>query len=272
MKFQSILSLMLIILLMLYCDKSTTPIVEITGITHTNEEGDIVGDIDPADWCDLCYPRLRIYPFNNMIKINTFRLSFSADVIDTFYTESITFKNLSADIKRLSFSNVNNFFSIDKTSLILVKNGLDSISVSFVVSDTTILSYRDTLTITDDKNLTETVLLSGRWTRMGNDPNVENDLYSVSESDCVSFGPAYPNPSNTITTIRYELPQDYYVLLEIVDSDYNKIRTLVDQQQPSGIHSIRWSFDGIKAGIYRAILNIEGAETYGDILVDYEYD
>lgn len=32
------------------CEKSTAPFVEISGITYTNEAGEITGDVDPADW------------------------------------------------------------------------------------------------------------------------------------------------------------------------------------------------------------------------------
>ncbi|HDQ00820.1 MAG TPA: hypothetical protein ENN22_16780, partial [bacterium] len=50
----------------------------------------------------------------------------------------------------------------------------------------------------------------------------------------------FPNPFNPDTEIRYQLPETTPVKLEIYNLLGQKIRTLIDAQQPAGSHTIRW--------------------------------
>ena len=65
----------------------------------------------------------------------------------------------------------------------------------------------------------------------------------------------YPNPFNPETTIRYQLSEPVWVRLEIFNALGQQIHTLVDAEQASGIHHVRW--DGreawgnqVGAGVY----------------------
>lgn len=65
----------------------------------------------------------------------------------------------------------------------------------------------------------------------------------------------YPNPFNPSTTIRYYLPADDRVALEIFDAAGRVMARLVDGEQPSGQYSIRWSGrdargDLVPSGVY----------------------
>jgi hypothetical protein len=65
----------------------------------------------------------------------------------------------------------------------------------------------------------------------------------------------YPNPFNFRTEIRYYLPKEMEVRLEIFDILGRSIITLVDQPQSAGLHSVSWdgkSAEGTLAtsGIY----------------------
>ncbi len=51
----------------------------------------------------------------------------------------------------------------------------------------------------------------------------------------------YPNPFNPETTIRYYLPQNEFVMLEIYNIQGQKIKTLVNAKQTAGQHRIRWN-------------------------------
>jgi polyhydroxybutyrate depolymerase len=55
----------------------------------------------------------------------------------------------------------------------------------------------------------------------------------------------YPNPFNPQTTIRFDLTQADHVTLQIFNPAGRLIRTLVDEQMPSGEHSLIW--DGTDA-------------------------
>ncbi len=50
----------------------------------------------------------------------------------------------------------------------------------------------------------------------------------------------YPNPFNPQTTIEYELEGNGFVKLEIFDIKGSKIRTLIDDYQPKGLHKVLW--------------------------------
>ncbi len=65
----------------------------------------------------------------------------------------------------------------------------------------------------------------------------------------------YPNPFNPTTTIRFDLPNEAMVRLDIYNILGRKVQTLIDQPMPPGYHSVDW--DGsdsngrtIASGIY----------------------
>ncbi|MFC1760324.1 FlgD immunoglobulin-like domain containing protein, partial [Candidatus Neomarinimicrobiota bacterium] len=67
--------------------------------------------------------------------------------------------------------------------------------------------------------------------------------------------PAYPNPFNPITTIRYGLEDDGRVTVDIYDISGKLISTLQDKNQTQGWHSITWNGTNqhgkqVPAGLY----------------------
>ncbi|MBN1352070.1 T9SS type A sorting domain-containing protein [candidate division KSB1 bacterium] len=65
----------------------------------------------------------------------------------------------------------------------------------------------------------------------------------------------YPNPFNPATVIRYELPEAGSVTLEIYNHLGQRIRTLVQREQPAGIHHCTWdgkneSGKTVPSGVY----------------------
>ncbi len=73
----------------------------------------------------------------------------------------------------------------------------------------------------------------------------------------------YPNPFNPETTLRYHLPAEGEVRLDIYSVAGRRIRTLVDGRQPAGWHDVAWdgrdSASGtVAAGVYLCRLEIAG--------------
>ncbi len=86
-----------------------------------------------------------------------------------------------------------------------------------------------------------------------------NQLVTISEDSAVtsvadppplapsqfSLGQNFPNPFNPGTTIQYRLPEGFGtgtpVLLQIYNIKGQLVRTLVDQQQLPGLHTVRWN-------------------------------
>lgn len=65
----------------------------------------------------------------------------------------------------------------------------------------------------------------------------------------------YPNPFNPSTTIRYQLPHSGLVRLEVFDVLGQKVRTLVADAQPAGVHRLVWDSRNdaghlVGAGVY----------------------
>jgi hypothetical protein len=66
--------------------------------------------------------------------------------------------------------------------------------------------------------------------------------------------PAYPNPFNPTTTIRYDLPQASEVILVVYDLLGREVARLVDGYSEPGYHQVNWNGQDFPSGIYLARL------------------
>ena len=73
--------------------------------------------------------------------------------------------------------------------------------------------------------------------------------------------PNYPNPFRGQTTIRYELPEAVPAHLALYDMLGRRVITLVDGEQPSGVHEITMEPDGLASGVYLLRLQAGDAVT-----------
>lgn len=60
----------------------------------------------------------------------------------------------------------------------------------------------------------------------------------------------YPNPFNPVTTLEMSLPQQSRVNLSLYDSMGRRIRTLVQEILPAGIHRVRLDASDLATGVY----------------------
>ena len=60
----------------------------------------------------------------------------------------------------------------------------------------------------------------------------------------------YPNPFNNTTTIRYAVPKETFVQLEIFDINGRLVETLKSDLQEPGFYAIKWSGHRVASGIY----------------------
>lgn len=60
----------------------------------------------------------------------------------------------------------------------------------------------------------------------------------------------YPNPFNSTTTIRYQIPKLSYVRLQIYDVLGREIRTLVDEEKRLGSYEVKLDGSDLTSGVY----------------------
>ena len=68
----------------------------------------------------------------------------------------------------------------------------------------------------------------------------------------------YPNPFNPQTTVKFALPKDSHVKIEIFDLLGRKVTTLVNEDKEAGVHEVIWNADKAASGIYFYRMEAEG--------------
>ncbi len=66
----------------------------------------------------------------------------------------------------------------------------------------------------------------------------------------VTLYPAYPNPFNPSTTIRFAIPEQMHVSLGVYDMVGRKVATVVDEELPPGEYSRAFNAIGLASGVY----------------------
>jgi len=64
------------------------------------------------------------------------------------------------------------------------------------------------------------------------------------------FFPAYPNPFNPQTTLKFQLSYDSMVEMQIYNLVGQLVQTLIRENKPAGTHSVVWNAGNLPSGIY----------------------
>jgi hypothetical protein len=86
------------------------------------------------------------------------------------------------------------------------------------------------------------------------DVNTTNDLLPLK----YELFQNYPNPFNPVTTIRYALPKESEILLEVYNVLGQRITTLVNQKMPAGYHDVTFGNNGLPSGYYIYRIRTDG--------------
>ncbi|SYZ72854.1 hypothetical protein TRIP_C20969 [Candidatus Zixiibacteriota bacterium] len=141
-----------------------------------------------------------------------------------------------------------------------MKNIPQDMSGLLELSDGSIIQLKQDISINLPDNVTSGRLLIGTEKFLaGQERQVLPSTYTLFQN--------YPNPFNPATTIKFALPQNGMVNLEIYNVLGQKVRTLLDEELPAGFHSVTWDgrdgsgqeaatgvyFYRLKAGDFREI-------------------
>jgi len=77
----------------------------------------------------------------------------------------------------------------------------------------------------------------------------------------------YPNPFNPSTTIQYALPHEGSVTLTVFNLIGQSVRTLVNEVQGAGLHTVRFDASNLPSGVYLYKLQSGGMTNVGRMLL-----
>jgi hypothetical protein len=71
---------------------------------------------------------------------------------------------------------------------------------------------------------------------------------------------AYPNPSNSQTTINYTTSTAGVVNIDVFDVLGNKVATIENSNRPAGSHDVKFETKDLTSGVYFVKLSLNGRE------------
>lgn len=101
----------------------------------------------------------------------------------------------------------------------------------------------------------------------GSDEDWCYDAPITSPTTAFAMFPAYPNPANGATIIRFEIPRSCHVKISIHNAYKGHVETLMDHELPSGVHELLWDASSHNSGLYWCYMWAEDFKCSGRILI-----
>ncbi|NOS84412.1 MAG: T9SS type A sorting domain-containing protein, partial [Ignavibacteria bacterium] len=77
-----------------------------------------------------------------------------------------------------------------------------------------------------------------------------NETILINSPGLFNISQNYPNPSNPVSTIEYQIPEVSKVSLNLYDVKGSKVKELVNQNQEPGYYSIKFDGNSLASGVY----------------------
>lgn len=97
--------------------------------------------------------------------------------------------------------------------------------------------------------------------------NAITDKHSNKIADTFELLPAYPNPFNATTQIRFSIPENGIVRANIYDIKGNIITTLAYDNFQAGSHILSWNADAYASGVYYFEIQFDQSRKTGKIVL-----
>jgi len=80
--------------------------------------------------------------------------------------------------------------------------------------------------------------------------NLSSTAPNLTRPESFAIRGVFPNPFNSFTTIRFDLPEKQFVTVSIFDLNGNLVETLLRDELTAGNYSVRWDAKNRASGIY----------------------
>ncbi|MHB1687273.1 MAG: alpha-amylase family glycosyl hydrolase [Ignavibacteriaceae bacterium] len=147
--------------------------------------------------------------------------------------------NISVPLNKLAFDSTSSYYLNDELN-----------QVSYPVSGTALKNYQVSIPATSAQVL---VLSNTQLTEVKNNPKNIPASFTLYQN--------YPNPFNPSTVIRFALPFDSKVKLDIYNILGQRVVELVNNVETAGYHEVVWNASNLASGVY--IYRIEAASNSG---------
>jgi hypothetical protein len=74
-----------------------------------------------------------------------------------------------------------------------------------------------------------------------------------------AFHPAYPNPFNPSTELRFDLPEPGGVMITVLDVLGREVARIAEGTYDHGYHSVTWNARDLASGVYFALFTVSDA-------------
>ncbi len=91
----------------------------------------------------------------------------------------------------------------------------------------------------------------------GLNTGVQNCAVTAKDFELVQI---YPNPFNSSTTIRFQLPEPSPLQIKVYNSRGQIVRTLYDEKASAGTHTVQWDASNFTSGVYFISIKSEHTE------------
>ncbi len=221
----------------------------------TGEEG-----IDNSD----AYKLLPMSPSERVVCL-TYAEGYGLDINNLPYTQE-SFIEIPFDIMYLTLDENANFVTEENEITMNwdLSNLPDTLTALILTDNTTGLMYN----LMENDEVTVSTIAKGSFPSYGSGgvniyPEVGESHFTLtihyeelSMTDPVilpvefAMHSAYPNPFNPITVLKYDLPEESKVTMNVYDIRGRFVSTLIEDIVPAGFHHIKWNPVNLASGIY----------------------